>query len=137
MKIKLFNKDIILPVKSHLPDVGLDFFLPKDIIITPHSVITIGLGFGVQIPEGFCGIFVPRSSIAAKGLIIQTSIIDPDYCGEVHLIAQNGTDSTLTFEKGQRLGSLVVLSVLNARIEVVDEFEKTERGCDGLGSTGK
>lgn len=137
MKIKLFNKSIRLPVKSHLPDVGLDFFLPQDICIEPHSVITIGLGFGVQIPEGFAGLFVPRSSIAARGLIIQTSIIDPDYTGEVHLIAQNGTDTTLSFKKGDRLGSLVVLSVLNARIEVVDEFEHTERGENGLGSTGK
>lgn len=137
MKIKLFNQSIKLPVKSHLPDVGLDFFLPQDIVVKPHSTLTIGLGFGVQIPEGFAGIFVPRSSIAARGLIIQTSIIDPDYTGEVHLIAQNGTDSTLTFKKDDRLGSLVVLSVLNARIEVVDEFEQTERGQQGLGSTGQ
>ena len=137
MKIKLFDKDIKLPVKSHLPDVGLDFFLPHDLTINQLEVVTIGLGFGVQIPEGFCGIFVPRSSIATRGLIIQTSIIDPDYTGEVHLIAQNGTNATLSFSKDNRLGSLVVLSVLNARIEVVDHFESTERGENGLGSTGK
>ena len=136
MKIKKFIEDVKLPMKSHLPDVGLDLFMPKDFSIKPLETKTIGLGLGVAIPEGFAVMLVPRSSIAAKGLIIQTSIIDPDYCGEIHLIVTNCSNIEQRIERNQRLCSLVLFSALNARIEVVDEFESTERGEKGLGSSG-
>ena len=80
---------------------------------------------------------VPRSSIAEKGLIIQTAIIDPDYTGEIHLIITNCTKNEILIEKNQRVCSLIVYNVLNPYIKVVEEFEKTDRGCNGLGSTGK
>ena len=137
MKIKLFNKNIKLPIKSHLPDVGMDCFMPEDITIQPFETVTFNLGFGVQIPEGQAGMFVPRSSISTQGLIIQTAIIDPDYTGELHGIITNCSNKTVILKKDQRVMSLVVLNVLNARVEIVEEFEQTERGEHGLGSTGK
>ena len=99
--------------------------------------MTIPLGIGVAIPEGYAGILVPRSSIAEKGLIIQTSVIDPDYTGEIHLIITNSTDESISLEKGQRVCSLVCLNVLNPYIEEVEELQSTTRGTAGLGSTGK
>lgn len=137
MKIQLFRDGIKLPQKSHLPDVGLDLFTPESFDIDSLETKTIGLGIGVAIPEGFAGMLVPRSSIADKGLLIQTAIIDPDYTGEIHLIITNCSKNKIHIEKEQRVCSLVVYSVLNARIEVVDKLNKTERGNKGLGSTGK
>lgn len=136
MKVKLFNKHAKLPQKSHLPDSGLDIFMPDGFVIGPLETRTIPLGIGVAIPEGYAGMLVPRSSIAEKGLIIQTAIIDPDYTGEIHLIITNCSWETKCIEKDQRLCSLVVYSVLNPYIQIVEEFEKTERGSKGLGSTG-
>lgn len=136
MKIKLF-KDVKLPIKSHLPDSGLDIFIPETFKISSLETKTIGLGIGVLIPEGYAGMLVPRSSIAEKGLIIQTAIIDPDYTGEIHLIITNCTKNEILIEKNQRVCSLIVYNVLNPYIKVVEEFEKTDRGCNGLGSTGK
>ena len=137
MKIKLLREDVVLPKKSHLPDVGLDIFMPEDFSIAPLETKTIGLGLAVAIPEGFAGMIIPRSSIAAKGLIIQTSVIDPDYTAEIHLIITNCSKETFEVVKGQRLCSLVMVSVLNAYIETTDRLESTTRGADGLGSTGK
>ena len=137
MKIKLFNKNVKLPIKSHLPDSGLDLFIPETFSIWPNNTLTIPLGLGVAIPEGYAGMLVPRSSIAEKGLIIQTAVIDPDYTGEIHLIITNASNQIIKIEKDSRVCSLIVYSVLNAYIQVVDEFEKTERGSNGLGSTGK
>ena len=137
MKIKLLNEDVRLPKKSHLPDVGLDIFMPEDFSIAPLETKIIGLGLAVAIPEGFAGMIIPRSSIAAKGLIIQTSVIDPDYTAEIHLIITNCSKETFEVVKGQRLCSLVMVSVLNAYIETTDNLESTTRGHDGLGSTGK
>lgn len=137
MKIKIYNNDIQLPIKSHLPDSGLDLFIPKAIILHPLETITIGLGLGILIPEGYAGMLVPRSSIATKGLIIQTAVIDPDYTGEIHLIITNCSNKLVNIEKNQRVCSLIVYNVLNCRLEIVDDFPKTDRGINGLGSTGK
>lgn len=136
MKIKLFN-EIQLPKKAHLPDCGLDCFMPECFELKPFETKTVGLGFGIQVPEGFAGMLVPRSSIAERGLIIQTSIIDPDYTGEIHLIVTNCSNVDVRIEKNQRVCSLVIYSILNPRLEEVVEFENTERGNDGLGSSGK
>ena len=137
MKIKLFKETTILPKKSHLPDSGLDIFLPCDIELDVLETKTIGLELGVMIPEGFAGMLVPRSSIADKGLIIQTAVIDPDYTGEIHLIITNCSKHKVCLTRGNRVCSLIVYSILNMYLEVVDKFEKTERGDAGLGSTGK
>lgn len=136
MKIKKFRDDVKTPAKSHLPDVGLDLFMPEDFDIETLETKTIGLGLGVAIPEGYAGMLVPRSSIAAKGLIIQTSIIDPDYSGEIHLIVTNCSNIKQHVERNQRLCSLVMFNALNARVELVCDLENTERGEQGLGSSG-
>lgn len=136
MKIKLF-KNVQLPKKSHLPDCGLDCFMPESFELKPLETKTIGLGIGIQVPEGFAGMLVPRSSIAEKGLIIQTSIIDPDYTGEIHLIITNCSNNVVKIEERQRVCSLVVYNVLNVRLDVVYDFENAERGSHGLGSSGK
>lgn len=137
MKYKLFNNAIKLPQKSHLPDCGLDLFMPNSFILEPFETATIGLGIGFAIPEGFAGMLVPRSSIAEKGLIVQTAIIDPDYTGEIHLIITNCSKNIIRIEKDSRVCSLVVYSVLNPYLQEVNDFEFTERGNNGLGSTGK
>lgn len=136
MKIKMF-KNVQLPKKSHLPDCGLDCFMPESFELQPLETKTIGLGIGIQVPEGFAGMLVPRSSIAEKGLLIQTSIIDPDYTGEIHLIITNCSNNVVKIDENQRVCSLVIYNVLNVRLDVVNEFENTERGSHGLGSSGK
>lgn len=136
MKVKRFKKTTRMPIKSHLPDVGLDIFTPKEFWLRPLETISIGLELAVSIPEGFAGMLVPRSSITERGMIIQTAVIDPDYTGEIHLIVTNCSNNVQHIEEGQRVCSLVVYSVLNARIEEVEEMTETERNTKGLGSSG-
>ena len=137
MQIKLFKSTTKLPKKSYLPDSGLDIFLPEELVLKPFETKTIGLEIAVTIPEGHAGMLVPRSSIAQKGLIIQTSVIDPEYTGEIHLIITNCSTFKQTLDRDARVCSLVVYSVLNPYLEVVEELRTTKRGERGLGSTGK
>lgn len=136
MKIKLF-KNIQLPKKSHLSDCGLDCYIPEDFELKPLETKTVGLGFGIQVPEGFAGMLVPRSSISEQGLIIQTAVIDPDYTGEIHLIITNCSNNVVNIKKEQRVCSLIVYSILNIRLDIVNKFDITERNDKGLGSSGK
>lgn len=136
MKIKLF-KDIKLPTKSHFDDGGYDTYIPKEFVIRPFETIVIGLGFGVEIPKNYVGMLVPRSSIAKRGLIAQTQLIDCGYTGEIHLILTNCSTETYCFNRDDRIVSLVVYNYLNEYLEIVEELPKTDRGSKGLGSSGK
>lgn len=121
-----------LPKKSHDLDCGLDCFTIEPFSIEPLETKTIGLGFSVEIPEGYAGMLVPRSSIAKKGLICQTSIIDPGYTGEVHLIITNCSNNTYHFNENDRIVSLIVYNILNPILNPIND-----RGSNGLGSTNK
>lgn len=138
MKIKLFSENVKVPTKAHTPDIGLDIFMPESFSIKSLETKTISLELGIAVPEGFAGMLVPRSSVAAKGLIIQTSIIDPCYTGNIHLIVTNCSKETQYIEKDMRLCSLVIYSVLNPRIELVSDLSDDigTRKMSGLGSSG-
>jgi len=136
MKVKKFNKDAILPTRKHRTDAGLDMYLPNDINIYPTETVCIGFGLGFEVPEGYAGIFVPRSSLAKQGLMIGPAIVDCGYTGEVHLIATNTSRVTMCFKKGDRLCSLVLFKIGMPELEEVEEFDETERGDKGLGSSG-
>ena len=136
MKIKLFNKNVKIPTKSHSTDCGLDLYLPEGFIIKPLETICLGLGIGFSVPEGAAGIFVPRSSIAKKGLVITPAITDCGYNGETHLILTNCSNNTYTFNKDDRVCTFVCFNIINPLIEIVDELPSSERGDKGLGSTG-
>ena len=131
MRINL-NNDTKLPTKSLELDCGLDLYLSEGFNISPFETVCVGLGMSVEIPEGFAGILVPRSSIAKKGLIIHPSIIDPGYKGEIHLIITNCSTQAYNFKKDDRVCSLVCYSCLNPTINPEDN-----RGSNGLGSSGK
>lgn len=137
MKIKFFDKSVKRPRKEYISDSGVDLFIPKGFSIKPLETKVINLGIGVSIPEGFVGMLIPRSSIATKGLIIQTPAIDPEYNGEIHLILTNCSKNSYTFKKNERLCSLVCVSILNLYFKKVTKFEKTDRGKKGMGSSGK
>lgn len=138
LNFKFFNDGTKLPSKSHETDGGLDIYIPESFEIMPFETKCIGLNIGVEIPEGYAGMLVPRSSSAKKGLIMQTSLIDVGYTGEIHLIITNCSLNTITIDKDSRVCSLVVYPIYNAtKLNVVEEFKESARGNDGLGSSGK
>ena len=137
MKIKKFREDVKLPVRKHETDGGLDCFNPDAFDLAPFETKTLGLGFGIVVPKGYATMFIPRSSTATKGLICQTSIVDNGYQGEVHLIITNCSNQNFHFNKDDRLVSMITYKYLEEGLEEIEEYtEKTERGNNGLGSTG-
>lgn len=137
MKIKLFSKNVLAPKRMHETDAGLDCFMPKGFIILPFQTRCLSLDVGFCLEKNTAGIFVPRSSIAKKGLIITPAFVDPSYTSTCHLIISNCSLLPRKFKKGDRVCSFAVFEVKHEKLEIVDEFEKTGRGDNGLGSTGR
>lgn len=136
MKIKLF-KEITLPLKKRASDAGWDIFLPEDVTFKAHELTVVDLGFGVQFPEGYAGLFAMRSSVCKTGMSIQMPLIDQGYRGELHLLIQNSTDNEYKYKKDERVCSLFIFPVFNDTLEVVDELDSSDRNSAWDGSSGK
>lgn len=135
MKIRLIKFDDFYqkPVRAHYNDAGADVYAPRNVSIQKGAVKKIGLGFGVEIPDGFTGFIFPRSGLAAKGIVCELPPIDSGYRGEVHAVISNHSGEFYQVKKGERIGQLVIVPC------VLAEFCETlgdVRGVGSFGSTG-
>lgn len=62
--------------------------------------------------------------------------IDADYRGEIKVLLINLGAEAVRFDKGDRIGQMVICPVMRAEWRVVDALGETERGAGGFGSTG-
>ena len=90
-------------------------------------------GVAVEIPEGYVGIIVPRSSTGIKGYTIKNTIgvIDSDYRGEIKL------HLFVPVTQKIRVAQMLIMPCPQFNIEFVESLSETERGEGGFGSTGK
>jgi dUTP pyrophosphatase len=49
----------------------------------------------------------------------------------------NRSQSAYTLEVGERIAQLVIVPVIQASFEVVEDFEASDRGTGGFGSSGR
>ena len=99
----------------------------------------IDTGVAVEIPEGWVGIVVPRSSLGKRRLMIANTVgvIDSDYRGTIKMNLLNMSNETQPIDNFERLCQLVVVPHYNPNdIEIVDSLTDTDRGEGGFGSSG-
>ncbi|HAJ13768.1 MAG TPA: dUTP diphosphatase, partial [Comamonadaceae bacterium] len=89
---------------------------------------------------GYAALILPRSGLGHKhGIVLGNlvGLIDSDYQGQLMVSAWNRSAVPFTLAPMERLAQLVIVPVVQAQFNVVTEFEATERGEGGYGSTGK
>ena len=99
-------------------------------------------GCAVALPEGVCGLVLPRSGLAAKhgiGVVNGPGLIDPSYRGEVKVILVNHGSEAFSAEAGDRIAQLLLVPFVAAPVEVVEELPPSadDRGEGGFGSSGR
>ena len=83
---------------------------------------------------------MPRSGLGHKhGIVLGNlvGLIDSDYQGELMVSVWNRSQTAFTLQPGERLAQYVLVPVVQAQFDIVNEFEATERGAGGFGHTGK
>src|SRR5690606_1325792 len=88
----------------------------------------------------FAGLILPRSGLGHKhGIVLGNlvGLIDSDYQGELMVSVWNRSQTVFSLEPGERLAQYVLVPVVQAEFDLVNEFEATERGAGGFGHTGK
>ena len=140
LPVARLRDDAILPTQAYDGDAGLDLAACEHVELGPGERGVVGTGVALAIPDGYAGLVLPRSGLAAKhGLTIVNSpgLIDAGYRGEVKVILLN-TDAheRLTIEPGMRIAQLVLVEAAGVRLLEVDELSQSERGSGGFGSSG-
>lgn len=139
VKVKKLNENAIIPSYAKLGDAGLDI-TTTGINEATESYIEYGTGLAIEIPEGFVGLIFPRSSISKTDLILTNSVgvIDSGYRGEIKLRFKISKEGDINiYEKGDKIGQLIIIPYPQIEFEEVNELSSTERGEDGFGSSGR
>ena len=132
-----------LPEYATAGAAGLDLRACIDVplLLAPGDVQLIPSGLAIHIGDpAYAAIILPRSGLGAKhGIVLGNlvGLIDSDYQGELKVSLWNRGNAAFTIQPLDRIAQLVVIPVLQLRLNVVDEFTHSERGTGGFGSTGK
>ena len=136
MKVVL-DDGAYMPERAHELDAGYDLRTPEDVTIYGGLNATIDTGVHVQIPDGYVGFLKSKSGLNVKDNITGEGVIDAGYTGSIKVKLYNNGNSTKRFYKGDKIIQLVILPIYTPELEQVDSLEKTDRGANGFGSTGR
>jgi dUTP pyrophosphatase len=139
LKIKKV-RNVITPNYGHSKDAGLDFYIPEECgtILAPGDSSKIPSGIIMDIPEGWMGLFLNKSSGASQlDLLVGAQVIDHGYTGEVHLCLHNVGNSIIRLTPGMKVVQMVFIEVMTPLPIIVDAINSvTGRDDKGFGSTG-
>lgn len=82
---------------------------------------------------------MPRSGLALRyGISVLNSpgVIDPGFRGEVHVLLSNMSSAPFTFEVGDRIAQLILVTNTLVEWVVVDNLPGSPRGQAGFGASG-
>jgi dUTP pyrophosphatase len=115
--------------------------LTESVMLLPGATTLIPTGLAIHISDpGYAAMILPRSGLGHKhGIVLGNlvGLIDSDYQGQLMVSMWNRGTEPFRLEPLDRLAQLVVVPVLQVAFKVVDEFEASDRGEGGFGSTGK
>ncbi|AYA69664.1 dUTP diphosphatase [Acinetobacter sp. WCHA55] len=132
-----------MPTYATSGSAGLDLRACVDAatVIEPGQTVLVKTGLSIYIEDPhFAGLILPRSGLGHKhGIVLGNlvGLIDSDYQGELMVSVWNRSQTAFSLEPGERLAQYVLVPVIQAQFDIVNEFEATERGAGGFGHTGQ
>ena len=128
------NKFIRLS-KGYQDDAGVDITVNKKVIFKSHEMTVVDLGIGITPRKNEMVVIAPRSSYAAKGLIICNCPIDPYYTGYIHGVVYNGSNDDVICDEGQAFCQAIIIKIRTIRNVKIKK--KGKRGDHSFGSTNE
>lgn len=102
----------------------------------PPSFGVIRTGVHVEMPEGYWGAILPRSSSNKLGMFVPFSVIDNGYRGELFPMVHNLSDKTIKIERGKKFAQFIMFPMVVLPLMQVESLSESSRGVKGFGSTG-
>ena len=137
------GRELPLPEYATSGSAGLDLraCLDAPLTLEPGDSELIPTGIAIHIGEpGLAATILPRSGLGHKhGIVLGNlvGLIDSDYQGQLLVSCWNRGKAPFTVEVGERIAQLVFVPVVQADLQVVEEFELSTRGEGGFGHSGR
>ena len=149
MSISIDFKILNPLVKDHIPGYASEGSAGLDLRACIENEHTLKSGETFLLPSGisiyikdpnYAAIILPRSGLGHKhGIVLGNlvGLIDSDYQGELLISCWNRSDKPFVINPLERIAQLVVVPVIQAKFNLVEQYSDSERGEGGFGSTGK
>lgn len=136
------DPDLPLPAYARAGDAGADLVAREGVVLAAGGGrAMVPAGVAVAIPEGYAGLVLPRSGLAARhGVTVVNApgLVDAGYRGELNVLLLNtDPDSDYEVHRGDRIAQLVIVAVEPVAFQVVEELPASERGSGGFGHSGR
>lgn len=132
-----------LPSYATSGSAGLDLraCIDEAMIIEPQQTVLVPTGLAIHLADpSYAAVILPRSGLGHKhGIVLGNlvGLIDSDYQGQLMVSVWNRSQTAFKLEPMERMAQLVIVPVQQVEFNVVDEFESSDRGAGGFGSTGR
>jgi dUTP pyrophosphatase len=141
LPVRLLHPDARPPARAYEGDAGFDLVSIEGAELAPGARASLGCGIAIELPEGTCGLVLPRSGLARDhGVTVVNSpgLVDSGYRGEIRVTLINtDRDESFRVEPGMRIAQLVVVALPQVAVTVSDELTASARGEQGFGSSGR
>ena len=146
IKVRLLDprigKEFPLPQHATEGSAGMDLraCLDAPLALAPGAAELIPTGISIYVEDpNLAALLLPRSGLGHKhGIVLGNlvGLIDSDYQGPLMVSCWNRGSSTFTVNPGDRIAQMVLVPVVQADFEVVEDFSASLRGAGGFGSSG-
>ncbi|MGD1983190.1 MAG: dUTP diphosphatase [Chromatiaceae bacterium] len=132
-----------LPDYATPGSAGMDLraMLDAPIDLQPGRTELLPTGLAIHIGDpALAAVILPRSGLGHKhGIVLGNlvGLIDSDYQGQLFVSCWNRGDQPFRIEVGERIAQLVLVPVVRAVFEQVEEFDESDRGSGGFGHSGR
>ncbi len=132
-----------MPAYATPGSAGLDLraCITEPVTTEPGTTQQMPTGLAIHIADpGYAAMILPRSGMGHKhGIVLGNlvGLIDSDYQGQLMVSTWNRGNTAFVLNPMERLAQLVIVPVMQVGFDVVEEFDGSERGEGGFGSTGK
>ena len=148
LNIKILDKRLgdVFPLPNYVSigSAGLDLraCVDEPLELAPGDTKLIPTGFSMHLDDpSLAAVLLPRSGLGVKhGIVLGNlvGLIDSDYQGQVFACVWNRTtDKTYVIQPGERICQMVIVPIVQVKLNIVDEFVTTDRGDGGFGSSGR
>ena len=121
--------------------IDLRACIDQPLEVAPQQTLLVPSGMAIHLADpGFAAMILPRSGLGHKhGIVLGNlvGLIDSDYQGQLQVSLWNRGNTPFTLQPLERMAQLIIVPVVQARFNIVDEFPPSQRGEGGFGSTGK
>jgi len=137
------GREYPLPAYATDGSAGLDLraCVGAPLMLAPGRAELVPTGLAIHLADpALAAVVLPRSGLGHKhGIVLGNlvGLIDSDYQGQLMVSAWNRSGDAYTIQPGERIAQLVIVPVVQVRLDVVEEFAASQRGAGGFGSSGR